>query len=57
LAFGHHSIKIMVDTYGYLMPSGNKAAVDRLNGLAHETIHTPEATTTDNPVFTGRKSS
>ena len=28
---GHHSISITVDTYGHLVPGGNKAAVDRLD--------------------------
>ena len=30
---GHHSIKITVDTYGHLVPGGNRKAVDKLNGL------------------------
>jgi integrase len=30
---GHHSIRVTVDTYGHLVPGGNKAAVDRLDGL------------------------
>ena len=29
---GHHSIRVTVDTYAHLMPGGNKAAVDRLDG-------------------------
>ncbi len=28
---GHSSIKTTVDSYGHLLPSGNKAAVDRLD--------------------------
>jgi integrase len=28
---GHHSIQITVDTYGHLMPSGNRKAVDALD--------------------------
>jgi len=28
---GHHSIHVTVDTYGHLVPGGNKAAVDRLD--------------------------
>jgi integrase len=32
---GHHSIRVTVDTYGHLVPSGNKAAVDRLDA-AHD---------------------
>jgi integrase len=39
---GHSSIKITVDTYGHLMPGGNKAAVDKLDGLEHETIRNPD---------------
>ncbi|MGE0684481.1 MAG: tyrosine-type recombinase/integrase [Candidatus Binatia bacterium] len=41
---GHHSIKITVDTYGHLIPRGNKAAVDRLDGLENATIRDPDAT-------------
>lgn len=28
---GHYSIRVTVDTYGHLVPGGNKAAVDRLD--------------------------
>jgi integrase len=28
---GHHSIQITVDTYGHLVPGGNRAAVNRLD--------------------------
>lgn len=28
---GHYSIKVTVDTYGHLVPGGNKDAVDRLD--------------------------
>ena len=28
---GHSSIRITVDTYGHLVPGGNKEAVDRLD--------------------------
>ena len=31
---GHHSIQVTVDIYGHLVPGGNKAAVDRLDGPA-----------------------
>jgi len=34
---GHGSLRIMVDTYGHFMPGGNKAAVDKLDGLENET--------------------
>jgi hypothetical protein len=30
---GHHSIRVTVDTYGHLVPGGNKAGVDRLDAL------------------------
>ena len=30
---GHHSISVTVDTYGHLVPGGNRAAVDRLDAL------------------------
>src|SRR5215813_4796555 len=42
---GHHSIYITVDTYGHLVPGGNKAAVDRLDGLENTTVRNPDATT------------
>ena len=35
---GHSSIKMTVDTYGHLVPGGNKAAVDKLDGLEEATI-------------------
>jgi integrase len=35
---GHHSIQITVDTYGHLVPGGNKATVDRLDALENATI-------------------
>jgi integrase len=41
---GHHSIKITVDTYGHLMPGGNKTVVDRLDGLENATFRNPDAT-------------
>jgi integrase len=53
---GHHSIKITVDTYGHLMPGGNKAAVDKLDRLETATIRDPDATTSGNPVFRQRRS-
>ena len=30
---GHHSIQITVDTYGHLVPGGNRQAVDRLDEI------------------------
>jgi len=47
---GHHSITITVDTYGHLVPGGNKAAVDRLDELETTTIRNPDATTLLNTV-------
>jgi integrase len=43
---GHHSIKITVDTYGHLVPGGNRHAVDRLDDLPPQnaTIRNPGAT-------------
>jgi integrase len=42
---GHHSIRVTVDTYGHLVPGGNRAAVDRLDEGPDETIRNPDATT------------
>lgn len=47
---GHHSITITVDTYGHLVPGGNKAAVDRLDDLETATIRNPGATNDENSV-------
>jgi integrase len=41
---GHHSIRVTVDTYGHLMPGGNKAAVDRLDDAPDATTRNPDAT-------------
>lgn len=30
---GHHSIQITVDTYGHLVPGGNRQAVDKLDDV------------------------
>jgi integrase len=43
---GHHSIRVTVDTYGHLVPGGNKAAVDRLDDAPDATIRNPAATAT-----------
>jgi integrase len=48
---GHHSIRITVDTYGHLVPGGNRQAVDKLDGLENATIRNPDATSTTNPVL------
>jgi integrase len=47
---GHHSIQMTVDTYGHLVPGGNKAAVDKLDGLEKATIRNPDATSPEPPV-------
>jgi integrase len=41
---GHHSIRVTVDTYGHLVPGGNRAAVDRLDDPTDATIRNPAAT-------------
>lgn len=41
---GHHSIKLTVDTYGHLIPGGNKAAVDRLDEPESASLRNPDAT-------------
>jgi integrase len=43
---GHHSIRVTVDTYGHLVPGGNKAAVDRLDDAPDATVRNPAATAT-----------
>ena len=48
---GHSSIKMTVDTYGHLVPGGNKAAVDRLDGLEDATIRNPTATAAGERTF------
>jgi len=35
---GHHSIQITVDTYGHLVPGGNRQAVDRLDDVGPKTV-------------------
>jgi integrase len=47
---GHSSIQMTVDIYGHLVPGGNKAAVDRLDGLETTTIRNTDATPTENTV-------
>jgi integrase len=41
---GHHSIQITVDTYGHLVPGGNRQAVDRLDDPEDTTIRNLSAT-------------
>jgi hypothetical protein len=43
---GHRSIRVTVDTYGHLVPGGNKAAVDRLDDAPDATARNPAATAT-----------
>jgi integrase len=47
---GHHSIRVTVDTYGHLVPGGNRAAVDKLDGLETATGRNSGATTAVNDV-------
>jgi integrase len=47
---GPHSIQITVDIYGHLVPGGNKAAVDRLDGLETATLRNPGATNSINSI-------
>jgi integrase len=49
---GHHSISITVDTYGHLVPGGNTAEADKLDGLENATIRNPDATGHINAVST-----
>ncbi len=35
---GHHSIQITVDTYGHLVPGGNRQAVDKLDDIGRPDI-------------------
>ncbi|MEO8601252.1 MAG: site-specific integrase [bacterium] len=46
---GHHSIRVTVDTYGHLVPGGNRAAVDRLNALLSGPRRTPAGPHTGRP--------
>jgi integrase len=52
---GHHSIQVTVDTYGHLVPGGNRQAVDRLDDRSEispeATNRNPAATTLNNAVF------
>jgi integrase len=43
---GHHSIRVTVDTYGHLVPGGNKAAVDRLDDASAASTRNLSATST-----------
>jgi integrase len=52
---GHHSIQVTVDTYGHLVPGGNRAEVDRLDDVQEKTfdatIRNPRATTSHDSVL------
>jgi integrase len=52
---GHHSIQVTVDTYGHLVPGGNRQAVDRLDDPQEPpqeaTNRNPAATALTNTVF------
>jgi integrase len=39
---GHHSIQITVDTYGHLVPGGNRQAVDKLDDFSAKAVETTE---------------
>ena len=39
---GHHSIQITVDTYGHLVPGGNRQAVNRLDDVNLKTVERTE---------------
>ncbi|HSL03094.1 MAG TPA: hypothetical protein VK901_06105, partial [Nitrospiraceae bacterium] len=49
---GHHSIQITVDCYGYLIPGGNKQAVDRLDTPAIKQALEAESATPAQPRWT-----
>lgn len=57
---GHYSIQITVDTYGHLVPGGNRQAVDKLDDpqepALHATIRNLSATTPLNAVLSTRVS-
>lgn len=51
---GHHSIQVTVDTYGHLVPGGNRQAVDKLDDPEHvsgTTIRNLSATMTHDSVL------
>jgi len=50
---GHSSIQITVDIYGHLIPGGNKAAVDRLDGPVEKADSEAESATPAQPVRVG----
>ena len=46
---GHSSIQVTVDIYGHLIPGGNKAAVDRLDGPADKVTFKAKSATWAQP--------
>ena len=50
---GHSSIQVTVDIYGHLIPGGNKAAVDRLDGPVDKSFPQVESATPAQPVGVG----
>jgi integrase len=44
---GHSSIQITVDVYGHLVPSANRAAVDKLDAIP---VRNPDATSVESAV-------
>jgi integrase len=50
---GHSSIQVTVDIYGHLIPGGNKAAVDRLDGAVDKPVFQVESATPAQPVGVG----
>lgn len=47
---GHSSIQVTVDVYGHLVPSANRAEVDRLDAIP---ARNPDATAPENPAASG----
>ena len=54
---GHSSIQVTVDIYGHLIPGGNKAAVDRLDGPVDKVRFERETATPAQPAIEGGISS
>ena len=50
---GHSSIQVTVDIYGHLIPGGNKAAVDRLDGPVNKLRSEAESATSAQPMGIG----
>ncbi len=46
---GHSSIQVTVDLYGYLIPGGNKQAVDRLANAVDKAMSKAESATQAQP--------